>query len=86
MKQKPTSIRIEEALLEKLSKTAEQTKRSKNQIIGLALKEYLNKTENHKEQDELKPMIEKLVTRVNILSKQLDNTQKRITNLEKKNG
>jgi len=86
MKQKPTSIRIENSLLERLNKKAEQTKRSKNQIIGLALKEYLNKTENHQEPNELKDIIERLVSRVNILSKQLDNTQKRITSLEKKNG
>lgn len=86
MNYKPTSIRIENSLLEQLNKKAEQTKRSKNQIIGLALKEYLNKAENQQEPNELKSMVERLVLRVNILSKQLDNTQKRITSLEKKNG
>lgn len=89
-KQIPTSIRIDESILHRLEELSNKTRRSKNNIIGLALERYLDAVDDeiindpkNKEINEIRLTLQKLISRVNILTKQLDNTQKRITKIEK---
>ncbi len=88
----PTSIRIGKSLLKRLDTLSNRTKRSKNNIISIALEKYIDSVEDNNKNGEdkqeikqVKFMIQRMISRTNILTKQLDNTQKRITLLEKKN-
>lgn len=92
---KPTSLRLSTNYLNEINKIADLEGVKKSVILIRAIKEYIENYNKPKKLTEESPQrintfdknIRMLSSRINILSRQVDNTQKRVLNLEKsKNG